>query len=313
MINLDQLLREQRYRDEPPPEERRAHERHSLGDASGELYYRGVKYPCALINVGMGGCCVATPRRFTGGALAHVEVVLPVCGMVLRLVGTTIWANEDNRLGVRFLHPSAKSKNQVAGLISCLIDQVAAAAVQEEAARKEAEAAAAAAALLQQDGDLTSAEAIAAADRHVHGEQRRIRSYVPGEWPAVLRSAALQLHAPGALADISLNGCVFRTSKTLTVPRNSNLEIEFEIRALHFRLAARAVVIYNPFTVGLHFEDLGDRRREELSQMLDELGGGGAYIASHSSFAEDHSTFGKSQKDEDDFDDWGDTKIIFRD
>lgn len=310
MIDLNQLLREQKYRDKPPSQERRAFERHSLDSARGEFYYRGVKLSCRLINVSMGGCCVSTEQRFMGGALAHVEVVLPVCGMVLRLVGTTVWSNEDNRVGVRFLHPSTKSKNQLAGLISCLIDQVAAEAVQEVAADQIAAEAASTAAILAQEGDLTTAEAIAVADKAVHGDQKRVRSYVPGEWPAVLRSVAKKLQVSGSLADFSLNGCIFRASKPFTGVRKAEVEIEFEIRGLHFRLAGVAVAIYNAQQAGVRFEELVPRKREELAQLLDELGGsGGQQIASKRNFAEDQPEGIGGGKKEDEIDDW---KITFR-
>ncbi len=317
MIDLNQLLREQRSKGEPPVVERREHPRYSLDEASGEFFHRGVRFPCVLIDVSMGGCCVRTPRPFMAGALAHVEVVLAVHGMFLRLVGTTQWIDEDRRIGIRFLHPSAKSKNQLAALISCLIDRVAAEAVREATGQRLAPVTTdqeGIAATGPREGGALSAEEIAAADRAVHGEERRVRSYLAGEWPAVLRVAAQRLHLPGALVDVSLNGCCFRAHKPFAGIRDAVVEVEFEIRGLHFRLAGVAAAIYNAHTAGVRFTSLNPRKREELAQLIEELSGGGVsgpHVAAKKSFAEEapqeQAAFG-GEKEE--FDDW---KISFRD
>jgi len=325
MIDLTQLLREQKHCQVAPSVERRANERYSLQAANGEFSYRGAKYPCQLVNVSMGGCCLRMERRFYAGALAPVEVLMPVFGLTLRMVGTTQWVDMDeNLLGIRFIHASAKSKNQLAGLITCLIDRDAAEAVQEVAAQgrklvlpdpQPEEEPGVAASDEDDETSLRDAQEIEAADQAVHGTERRISSRLPAEWPAVLRAPAQRLHLAGELVDLSLNGCIFRSSMPFTAIRQAIVEVESEIRGLHMRLAGVTQAIYGPATAGIRFTMLSSRKRDELAQLIEELGVEGAYGLNppepkHLHLDEPPTpTFGK-QKDED-FDDWKDAKIHF--
>ena len=306
MIDLNQLLREERYKKSAPAQERRAHERYSLDGAAGEFVHRGVKQACKLVNVSMGGCCIATQERFTAGALEQVEVVLPVHGMVLRLTGATQWSNDDNRVGIRFIFPNAQPRNQLAALITCLIDHFAAEAVLETARLAAA-----------QEAELTSAEEIAAADHAVHGAERRVRSYVTGEWPGILRAPAQRLHLAGALEDLSLAGCIFRTNKPFSGLQDVEVEIEFEIRGLPLRLAGEAPAIYNAHTLGIRFAPLSQRRRDELAQLIEELSHDASTqprAATHKRFEEEEDVqeCEQSGSEKEDIDDWKDLKIDFR-
>jgi hypothetical protein len=314
MIDLNQLLREEKYKKEAPVQERRAHERYSLEGAEGEFVHRGVRHSCRLLNVSMGGCCVLLEERFTAGALAQVEVVLPVHGMLLRLTGSTQWVNDDNHIGIRFLLPTPQSRNQLAALISCLIDRVAAEAVLE-AARLAAAAAAAA-----QEPELIGAAEIAAADHAVHGAERRVRSYLPGEWPGILREPLQGLHLAGALQDLSLAGCILRTNKPFAQLKDAEVEIEFEIHGLPFRMAGVAVAIYNAHTVGIRFAPLSQRRREELAQLIEELShssASGPRTAAPKRFEEEEvqecEKGGNGGSPKEEVDDWKDPKIFFHD
>jgi hypothetical protein len=325
MIDLTQLLREQKHKPVAPPVERRANERYSLQAANSEFSYRGAKYPCQLVNVSMGGCCLRMERRFNAGALAPVEVLIPVFGLTLRMVGTTQWIDEEeNLLGIRFVHASAKSKNQLAGLITCLIDRDAAEAVQEVVAQgskkvlaepEPEEASGIAAAEEEDETSLKDAKDIEAADKAVHGTERRVRSHLAAEWPAVLRAPAQRLHLAGELIDLSLNGCIFRSSMPFSAIRGAIVEVESEIRGLHMRLAGLTQAIYGSTTAGIQFTMLSPRKREELAQLIEELGDEGAYGLKPPEPKHLHlddaptPTFGK-QKDED-FDDWKEAKIHF--
>lgn len=108
------------------PDERRRADRYELDSAQGKLIYKGATIPCQFVDISMGGCCISTEKPFVDGALAEVEIVLLVFGMVLRIRGITQWVTARNLLGVRFIHPSARSKNQLASLLTCLIDTSAA-------------------------------------------------------------------------------------------------------------------------------------------------------------------------------------------
>jgi hypothetical protein len=129
--------RERRNRD------RRIYERYGLETPQGHLKYNGTKTPCQIVDVSLGGCCIRTATCFLAGNLVHVEVEIPIHGMLLHMEGITQWTSRSNLMGVRFIHPSQRSKNQLAGLLTCLVDKsaadVVAAAVIAAAAAPSAE------------------------------------------------------------------------------------------------------------------------------------------------------------------------------
>jgi hypothetical protein len=112
--------REQRNRD------RRIFERYGLENPKGSLKYNGDKTPCDIVDVSLGGCCIRTETRFVAGNLAQVQVEMPIHGMLLRMAGITQWTSRNNLVGIRFIHPSQRSKNELAGLLTCLVDKSAA-------------------------------------------------------------------------------------------------------------------------------------------------------------------------------------------
>lgn len=112
--------REQRNRD------RRIYDRYGLETPQGQLKYNGTKTPCQIVDVSLGGCCIRTATCFQAGNLVHVEVEIPINGMLLHMEGITQWTTRNNLMGVRFIHPSQRSKNQLAGLLTCLVDENAA-------------------------------------------------------------------------------------------------------------------------------------------------------------------------------------------
>lgn len=123
--------------------DRRIYERYGLEAPQGKLKYNGTRIPCDIVDVSLGGCCIHTASRFVAGNLAQVEVEMPIHGMLLRMTGITQWTSRNNLVGVRFIHPSQRSKNELAGLLTCLVDKsaadVVAAAVVAAAAAPSAE------------------------------------------------------------------------------------------------------------------------------------------------------------------------------
>jgi hypothetical protein len=115
--------REQRNRD------RRIFERYGLENPKGSLKYDGDKTPCDIVDVSLGGCCIRTKTRFVAGNLAQVQVEMPIHGMLLRMAGITQWTSRNNLVGIRFIHPSQRSRNELACLLTCVVDASAADAV----------------------------------------------------------------------------------------------------------------------------------------------------------------------------------------
>jgi hypothetical protein len=98
---------------------------------AGALVRNRVSTPCEFLDISMSGCSLRLGTAFTAGALAEVEVVLTIAGMVLEIGGTVQWVREGNTVGVRFHRASAKAKNDLAALLTCLIDESATGTVVE--------------------------------------------------------------------------------------------------------------------------------------------------------------------------------------
>ncbi len=114
-----------------PAKDRRDSDRYEMNRAKGAVVRNKVSTPCEFLDMSMSGCSLTLERPFTAGALAEVEVVLAVAGMVLEIRGTVQWVREGNTVGVRFHRASEKAKNDLAALLTCLIDESATGAVVE--------------------------------------------------------------------------------------------------------------------------------------------------------------------------------------
>jgi hypothetical protein len=105
-----------------PGRERRISDRYPMGDAKGTFIYSGEKNTCNVIDISLDGCLVRTQECFPHGALAYVELDLHVYGLILHIGGITQWARKEHLIGVRFIHPTMRAKNELAGLLTCLVD-----------------------------------------------------------------------------------------------------------------------------------------------------------------------------------------------
>jgi hypothetical protein len=260
--------------------DRRQYDRLSLDGAQGELAYRGIAFPCDIIDISIGGCCIRTERRFPAGALANVEVVLPLFGMTLRIVGVTQWLDQRNQIGIRFILPSAKSKNQLASLITCIIDKDALEEVQEAMTSSTLHempglAVSVPLSLVKKHPVLAEIPAeeivFSAMDQSIHGGERWVRPAIPGDWKAVFRNPATVLQFNAGLVDLSSQGCNLRCSEPCEEVANANVELEFEIRGLHFQLSGVVAAIYSTRTCGIRFSPMTTRKKDALVQLIEEL------------------------------------------
>lgn len=264
--------------------DRRAYERYEINAPGGCLNYKGSKFPSTIVNVSLGGCCVRTEIPFLGGNLANVEVELPIHGMVLRLVGIIQWIKGKNVMGIRFILPSARSKNQLAGLLTCLVDSSATEEIKAALVEASTETATTQSILPVK---VLEAPKVAAqkpkspvvpppedpalpepAAQKTSGE-----AFNPevDEWPAVLRFLHDSSHLAGAIVGLTLEGCCFLTADRKDVATQIRVEVEFQMRGLPFRLAGVVETVHNWRNIDIRFAALSSRRREELSQVLEEL------------------------------------------
>ncbi len=265
-----------RYRD------RRVDERYEINSPGGYLNYRSAKFACEIIDVSLSGCCVRTESQFSPGSLANVEVILPILGMVLRMVGTTQWVTRDNLIGVRFMHGSARSKNQLAGLLTCLADVSAAAEVKAAivaAARAPGPSLAVQfaeetpeAPISQQIPDEAESPAPRpTAANSVFSGPSGVQCQEDDEWPATLRFLKDASLHKGVLAGLSAEGCCLRTSKPYIGGIYLRVEVDFQMRGLPFRLGGVVENVHDHHTIDVRFLEMSSRKREELGEVIEEL------------------------------------------
>jgi len=105
--------------------QRRAHVRYALNGVYGTLIHNRAEQWCEYINISLGGCCVRLEKPFAPGALARVEMVLPVFGQILRTSGQTRWVNpQEKQVGIQFTKMPHESRDLLATLITCLINGI---------------------------------------------------------------------------------------------------------------------------------------------------------------------------------------------
>jgi hypothetical protein len=272
-----------RYRD------RRDYERYEVNTPGGSLNYKGVRFPCLIVDISLSGCCVRSEIPFHPGALANVELVLPIYGMFLRMVGTTQWVTRENLIGIRFLHGSSRAKNQLAGLLTCLVDKTAADAVR---------AAVVHAAAAKNSGPglaLEIPEALLLSLNHLETppvkevEAEASEPLTPaeepgqesgksgagmgemGDWPATLQLVKDGSHMSGSLAGLHLEGCKIRTAQPFVAGIHVRVEVEFQMCGLHFRLLGVVDDVSDKNTLDIRFVEMSRRKQEEIADVIAEL------------------------------------------
>ena len=258
--------------------ERRVYERFELDGAFGNLVSHGELLPCQFIDISLGGCCVRTEQPFSEGALAPVEIVLMIFGLILRIGGVTQWTSTGNLIGIRFAHPSTRSKNQLAGLLTCLIDKSAAESVKEAIAADHDLPGKPILVAQEQPGrpDVAVQSAVESVHPeppkpHAESDSARTQLPVETEWPAVLRFLESRAHVQGLIVDLKPDGCTVKTSEPFPGSLHVRVELSFHMRGLPFQLAAVTVAFPDKHTTDIRFLDMSRRKREELGQVIEEI------------------------------------------
>jgi hypothetical protein len=258
-------------------QKRRASERFPLSDAFGSLVYMGNKTPCQFLNLSETGCAVQTEKPFRPGSLAPVDVILPIFGMILRIGGVTQWTKQEKQIGIRFTHANNRSKTQLLGLISCLLDQSAIENVKRTLASPALNPVAGIVLTVQHEkpggGGSTTVSKIAsgAFDPAVHNAERRIRSRTEGAWKAVLRSLNQRAPLAGPLCDLSLAGCTIQPDPPFAGEVQDKVEVEFTLMRIACRLGGIVMAVYPGGAVGVQFTPMSPRRLDELRQLILDL------------------------------------------
>jgi c-di-GMP-binding flagellar brake protein YcgR len=270
MINLNKLLAQQPHSPEKVGRERRAYERHNLTGAFAKLNYQGTSFRCRLLDISMGGCRLETESPFRDGAIANVEVDMSVFGLNLKICGVTQWSATSRQIGVRFIHPGVRTKNQVANIISCVIDESARDAVREALEAEAADQTTPQAPVYSEPAFEPVSSSMAAV-LAVHGEHRRVTRPGSEDWPTSVRDMKAERQSTGSITELSMGGCCVLLVNPFVGELHHEVEVEFEILRLHFRLAGMPRAVHDRHLVGIEFKPMSNRRIDELTQLIFEL------------------------------------------
>jgi c-di-GMP-binding flagellar brake protein YcgR len=75
----------------------------------------------------------------------------------------------------------------------------------------------------------------------------------------------------GRILDLSLSGCRVRTNDRFPLGIYTRVETEFRIEGISFRLGGVIQAIHDSHTVGVRFLDLSERKREQISDLMQEI------------------------------------------
>jgi hypothetical protein len=207
---------------------------------------------------------------------------------VLRIWGITQWTTEDHEIGIRFIHPTFGSKNQLAGLLTFLVDHSAEDVVKSAMAEVVTAPATTPILVLEKrdnvpqkpkspdlprldtksEGRSTALSSAAAPARETPAKIKSGKEY---EWPAVIRFTKDGLHVAGVIVDLNLGGCSVRTAEPYISGIYHHVEVDFHMRGLPFRIAGATEAVRDKHTVDIRFLQLSSRKRQELAQLIFEL------------------------------------------
>jgi hypothetical protein len=265
--------------------DRRAADRFDMNRAPGTLSNSGLRMTCEVIDLSLTGCCVETREIFKPGALAQVKLMVPIQGIILSIWGVTQWVRRDHLVGIQFIHPTGRSKNQLAGLLTCLLDKSASEVV------KAALAAHAESMIVSLEHPPLAVPQAAQPEVPVSVEEEfqqlnpplprrprptlmdahKIQDLDLENAPAVLRLVAADIQFGGHVLDLSSNGCIVRLLHPYRGSIMVRVEVDFQVKGLPFRLPGVTEAFHDDLTIEVRFLDVSPRKKEDLDQVIREL------------------------------------------
>ncbi len=261
--------------------DRRASDRLELNLAPGTLEYLGIRISCAVIDLSLTGCCLKAREDFKAGALAHVKLTVPIDGIVLSIWGITQWVRRERTLGIQFIHPTGQSKNQLAGLLTCLLDRSASEVVRAALAaqaesmivslEQDVPVAAEPSTVVNEVQQKVSEVGVPSTRRPGPRDVHKVQDLRAEESPAVLHLVTGDLQLGGHVLDLSLSGCIVRLNHPYAGNIMVRVEVDFQVRGLHFRLPGVTEAFHDKRTVEVRFLDVSTRKKEDLDQAIREM------------------------------------------
>ena len=103
------------------------------------------------------------------------------------------------------------------------------------------------------------------------GSERRAYPRHAVDCPVIVLSVSGSMHIQGRLSDLSLGGCLVVAEQRYTAGIQVRVEVQFQLRGIAFRIVGVTVGSRETKSFAVRFLDMPARRRQELSEMLEEV------------------------------------------
>jgi len=251
-------------------EDRRTVPRHGVDeDASLLLVNHGSTFPCRIVDLSLGGCCLRTKERFTAGSMVRVEATFRARGLSFRFSGITQWTDSRNLVGIRFVDVPLRRREELVEALFEVEAENAAKAAQRAAEKRAAEEQAAVREAEEEAQRQTPVQIPAPAEPDKYDRRAALREQVDTSAVMDIVKTALQLR--GSIVDLSLSGCRIRVDERFPADIDTWVETEFRLNGLPFRLGGIVQVIYDQHTVGIRFLYRSNLMREQVKELIEDI------------------------------------------
>jgi hypothetical protein len=241
----------------------------------------GAGHLCRMMDLGLEGCRLHPEGGLTAVTGAQVEVSFRLGGSSFRFAGTLQWSAKGQSLGIKFQKMSDHRKQELAELLGGLREELEARA---EAPQAQQPSAAPKSALAQSastapvTGPVTvpgaspastaSPSPVAAAERK---QDRREHQRHTVDSHARILILSLHTKITGMVLDVSMSGCRIRAHDRIPVGIYRRVEVEFMLDGMPLLLPGVTQTLHDPYSVGIRFVEMTERKRGLLQAVIDEL------------------------------------------
>jgi len=291
--------------------ERRSDLRYSVDEDSVVLFVgHGVPQEARLVDLSQEGCRLRTMEPVVARVRLPVEVFFNVDGISFRFRGVLQWTDGHRLIGVRFVNIIPQRMVELASIV-CGMEKTAAVRAEavnllvaeyetskrtgreamERAVNGSPQLMAAAPMELPQAARAVTpafmAEDAQPASHPAAGRERRQQSRHEMSSSATILLVKVGTTSAGAtsagststgsplrgrILDLSMTGCRIRTDERFPAGIYTRVETEFRLEGQPLRMGGVIQSIYDSNTVGIRFLDLSDHEREQVLDLIGEIG-----------------------------------------
>ncbi len=240
---------------------------------------------CRMMDLGLEGCRLHPEGEIVAETGAPVEVSFRLGGASFRFAGTLQWSAKGNSVGVKFQKMSEHRKQELAELLGGMREELEA-RVEAPLAQQPSSASKSDSAQSSAAGPVTASSTTPAASTDsspssttlpapaAAAERRQDRrEHQRHNVDTHARVLVLSLHTKitGMVLDVSMSGCRIRAHDRIPVGIYRRVEVEFMLDGMPLLLPGVTQTLHDPFSVGIRFVEMTERKRGQLQSVIEEL------------------------------------------